>query len=233
MKQTFLILDTETTIKDENLPMQSVFDIGWTISNRQGEILKTRSYLVHEFYHQAVLERKGFLIDNGFMSENLYIEKLKKGEIKLSLWKNIIAQLKRDCKKYDVEFIGAYNLGFDTRVIAKTDFYFKGLDFDFFDDFFLVDLYHVCAYTVLNTPDYKEFATENNFITDKGNFKTGAESTYRYLFDLDYIEEHTAMKDSLDETKILHHVLNNTDDIPLFSYSINSQSWRIVNEKQE
>lgn len=232
MNETFLILDTETTIKGENMPNQSVFDIGWTISNRQGETICERSYIVEEFKYQALHRKKAFLLDSGAVDSRVYFTKLLNKEIKVLSWNNIIAQLKRDCKKYNVAFIGAYNLGFDTRVIAKTDFFFKGKDFTFFDDFFLIDLYHVCAYTVLNTDDYREFAQHNNLITDKGNYMTGAEPCYKYLFnELDYIEEHTAFKDSMDETRILHHILNQKEKIDLHAYSINQQAWRIVNSE--
>lgn len=227
----FLILDTETTIQGENMPNQSVFDIGWCISNRKGEILKKRSYMVKEFKDQALHKKKGFLLDNEQVNTSIYFQKLLDKKMIVASWNNIMSQLKKDCKNYSIEFIGAYNLAFDKRVIEKTDFFFKGKDMDFFDDFFLIDLYHACAYTVLNTDEYKEYAKTHNFITDKGNIQTGAEPCYKYLFnELDYIEEHTGLSDAVDETRILHALLNQKEHIDIHAYSINSQSWRIVNE---
>lgn len=233
MQENFLIIDTETTVGNESLPWQSVFDIGWTISNRKGEKLKVRSYVVQEFIYQALDKKKAFLIDSGQVALETYLKKIENGQMKVQLWRYIIAELKKDIKRYNIEFIGAYNLAFDKNVIEKTHFYLTGKELEFFDNHFLIDLYHTCAYTVLNTDEYKAFAKENNFITGAGNYQTGAEVTYKYLFNsLDYIEEHTAASDSIDETRILHHLLNRKEFIPIHAYSINSQAWRIVNEKK-
>ena len=76
MKETLLIIDTETTKEDYNMPNQSVFDIGWTISNRQGEILQTRSYIVEEFRLQALEKKKAFLIDSEVVDKATYITKI-------------------------------------------------------------------------------------------------------------------------------------------------------------
>ena len=54
MQETFLILDTETTKEGEGMPYQSVFDIGWAISDKQGNILVERSYMVEQFKFQAL-----------------------------------------------------------------------------------------------------------------------------------------------------------------------------------
>lgn len=234
MLETFLILDTETTIEGDNMPNQSVFDIGWVISNRKGETLVKRSYIVEEFKYQALHKKKAFLIDNGSVSVNTYFEKLLRKEMKVAKWQYIASQLVKDCNKYNVEYIGAYNLAFDSRVISKTHEFFQGKEFLLFEEKFLIDLWHTCAYTILNTDKYKAFAHEHGLFTDKGNFKTGAETTIQYILnDTSYIEEHTGLQDAIDETMILHHLLNNVDYIPLHAYTINSQSWRIVNAPKE
>ena len=113
MKETFLVIDTETTKEGYNMPNQSVFDIGWAISNRQGEILQTRSYMVEEFRLQALEKKKAFLIDSEVVDKATYITKLLNKEMKVVNWKSIIAQLTKDMNKYNVEFVSAYNLGFD------------------------------------------------------------------------------------------------------------------------
>lgn len=231
LKQNFLIIDTETTKKGHNMPYQSVFDIGWTITNRKGEILCQRSYIVGEFKYQALTKKRAFLIDENVVDGKIYFTKLLQKKMIVINWQYIIAQLNKDCNKHGVEFVGAYNLGFDMNVINKTHFFLTGKELNFFERYFLVDLYHVSAYTVLNTDMYKKFATENNLISEKGNFKTGAEATFRYLFNKEYVEEHTALQDSEDESKILHYLLDSVDYIPIHAYAINSQSWRIVNEK--
>ena len=228
----FLTIDTETSVRGKDLPCQSVFDIGWTIANQKGETLVKRSYLVKEFSHSCITMRKGFLLDSGQVEQGIYLRKIANGSMKIAGWSAIMGQLKKDSKKYSVEYIGAYNLGFDMRVISKTNFYFTEKDFDFFDNFFLIDLYNVACSTVLNNPEYKEFAKKNGFVSEKGNFLTKAETTYKYLFDeIEYVEEHTALSDCEDEQKILFAILNSPETIPLKAYRINPMAWRIVNEE--
>ena len=234
MKETFLILDTETTKEGKNMPNQSVFDIGWVVSNRKGEILTQRSYMVEEFRLQALEKKKAFLIDSGDVDKATYVTKLLNREMKVATWKGITTQLVKDCKKHNVGFLGAYNLAFDTRVISQTHEFLQGKEFTLFEDMFLIDLWHASACTILNTDKYRDFAKANSLVTDKGNFKTSAEATIQYILnDPSYIEEHTALQDSLDETMILHHLLSLEEYIPLHAYTINSQSWRIVNTPKE
>lgn len=235
MIENFLTIDTETTRRGENMPFGSVFDIGWTITNRQGQVLCERSYMVKEFKYEALNKRRAFLIDSGFLTEQVYLQKILDNTIKVASWSNIIGQLKKDSKKHNVEYISAYNLTFDFNVINKTNFFLTGKELNFFENFFLIDLYHVCAYTVLNTPHYKKVASEKGWVSEKGNILTKAETTYRYIFNKhDYIEEHTALADTKDEAEILHHLLDNwVEFIPLQAYKMNSQAWRIVNEKKE
>lgn len=233
MKETFLIIDTETTKEGYNMPNQSVFDIGWTISNRSGEILKTRSYMVEEFRLQALEKKKAFLIDSNVVDKATYITKLLNKEMKVAKWRSIITQLTKDMNKHNVEFVGAYNLGFDLRVVDKTTQFLLGREFTF-EDKFLIDLWHASAYTILNTKKYREFAHKHNLRTDKGNLKTSAEATFQFITNNpSYIEEHTALQDSLDETKILHHLLNQDETIPLHAYEINTQAWKIVNSQKD
>lgn len=227
----FLVIDTETTKEGNNMPIQSVFDIGWTISDHTGNILAKRSYIVQEFKYQALHKKRAFLIDENVVNGKIYFTKLLNREMIVASWSRIIAQLKKDCKKYQVEYIGAYNLSFDMRVIAKTHAFLSGKDLEFFDDFFLIDIYPLSSYIILNTPEYKEFALKHNLLTEAGHYQTGAEVTYRFLFnELEYIEEHTALQDTIDETRILHTILNRDEIIPIHAYSVNSQAWRIVNE---
>lgn len=233
MQENFLIIDTETTTKGENMPFGSVFDIGWTIANRQGQTLCERSYIVKEFSFQALNKRKAFLIDNGFISERVYLDRIVQGSTKAVEWKSVISQLKKDCNKYNVEFIAAYNLTFDFNVINKTHFFLSGNELDFFENYFLIDIYQACCYTVLNTEKYKKVATEQGWVSDKGNYLTKAETTYRYLFNkFYYIEEHTALSDTKDEKEILFYLLDNIKNIPLQAYKMNSQAWRLVNEEK-
>ena len=225
----FLIIDTETTKAGENMENQSVFDIGWTISDPHGNFIKTRSFIVHEFLSEAIHKKKAFLIDNETVSQELYIKKLNDKYMIAKEWTKIISLLKSDLKKYQVEYLGAYNLSFDKRVIEKTDFFLTGREMTLFDDYFLIDIYPVATHSILNTDEYRAFADKHNLKTEKGNYQTGAEATYRYIFnDLDYIEEHTACTDSIDETKILHYILKHSDTIPLEAYKINPQAWRMV-----
>lgn len=69
----------------------------------------------------------------------------------------------------------------------------------------MFDLWKIAADVLINEEKYKKMCLENGLITPSGlYFKTSAETTFQYLIDnLDFQEEHTALKDTEIETEIL------------------------------
>ena len=120
-EKIYMVLDCETAtlpfIKQMNLsPVERqkisiakpiIYDVGWTIVNKSGEILKRVSYLVQETFFVPQVFNTAYYREK----RPMYMDKLAKGEITSKLWNDIEAELLTDCEK--CEFVSAYNAMFD------------------------------------------------------------------------------------------------------------------------
>ena len=79
----------------------------------------------------------------------------------------------------------------------------------------IAELNDVCIYALAgkyihSTEDYRKWCDDNEFYTDKGYYSTNAENTYRYITGkLDFVEDHTGLKDCEIELEILNYILLN------------------------
>ena len=83
------------------------------------------------------------------------------------------------------------------------NFNFRGRDIP------MIDLWGVACSVLINEEEYKLKCLETSQISASGLFfKTSAETTFRFLIkDYDFIEEHTALGDTIIETQILTRAL--------------------------
>ena len=129
----FLVVDTETA----TLPMVEeiaagdaaikkklaiakplVYDIGWTITNRKGEILEKKQYLIAETFSVPAVFNTAYYAEK----RPLYISKLEKQETTIKPWNEVSSILFEDMKK--VNAVGAYNSMFDfKKAIPFTELY--------------------------------------------------------------------------------------------------------------
>lgn len=225
-----LVFDCETMA----YPLDRViFDYGWQIVDLDsGDILTKKSYISNELYDEALVNGRAFLINNGTVKQQAYFKQVLNGEIKLLSEKDIFIQLKKDMKK--VQFMSAYNIAFDKSALEKTHFRTFGREFEELEDIQMLDIYNLACNTLLNTDEYRAYCDQqekgdNRFISEKGNYKTGAEACYSYLTQNgDHIESHTALNDVKEETEILLYILKN-EKIKMSYCEINAQAWKIVN----
>lgn len=132
----YLVVDTETatlpfvneiaeTAKERQkiaIAKPIIYDIGWTIVNRKGEIIKTCSYLIQETFFVPQVFNTAYYKNK----RNLYIDKLQKGEIFTKNWNTVIDEFIADLNS--VELVCAYNAPFDLKkAIPFTDKYIAAL----------------------------------------------------------------------------------------------------------
>ena len=220
-KKSIMVLDTETCDKYGN-----VYDVGYTITNRKGEVLSTYNALVAEIFTDGSKMMGAFYAKKLFSH---YAPMLQRGEIALTPWAEIVAQIQADVSAYGVNVLAAYNLGFDRRVMRQTN----GLLGDgpiFSAPVDMLDIWQFACETKLSQARYKEIALNLGWISGAGNIKTGAEYAYRFCSgDFGFIEDHTALSDAIIETQILAACYACKKSVP---YGImNAQPWRIVNAK--
>ena len=120
-KKFYLTLDTETatlpfandmckTAKEKQkiaIAKPLVYDIGWTITDRVGNVVKTENYLVQETFFVPNVFNTAYYKDK----RPIYMKLLSEGKIKTACWNDIIEILIKDLDKCDLTT--AYNACFD------------------------------------------------------------------------------------------------------------------------
>lgn len=189
-----IVFDTETT----GLNKPFVYNIGYVIYDTDtGELLKTADYVVEQIWHNLPLFNTAYYADK----RPLYIRRMRARETELEKFGRITQQMVRDIKQYNIVGAYAYNSKFDEGVFEYNCDWFKCINpFDNLPIFDIRGYVHKC---IAFTPEFKIFCDDNKYYTDSGNYSTTAETVYRYINNnTEYIEEHTALSDSLDELRI-------------------------------
>lgn len=209
----YAIIDTETCpmvrTRDNSVNPDNmlVYDIGWVIQDKKGNVQVARSYIVADVFYGR----------SDCMNSAYYANKLPqyhKGAG--SAWivdnfLNIRKQFLNDCKEYKVQSVWAYNALFDKRALNNT---IKVLSNGFSTYFMpygmkVKDIWRYameCGLTC--SKKYVKWAYDHGYISSKGNPYTTAETVYRYLMgDHGFIESHTALEDAKIEGDILTAIL--------------------------
>lgn len=203
-----LVQDTET-VGTFGAPL--VHDWAWEIIDKDFNCLTKKRYLVEEFHKSQpwILEVSDFYKGK----KDLYKKAIAEETVELKPWREIVAEYVADIKRYNVKVISAYNLAFDYKAINYTNQFFNNGDeklMKLVDKKTLLCIWNLACDTVLNTEDYKDYATMKNFISEKGNYLTNAESCYAYLTkNAEFEEEHTALADVEIEVEIMKYIIEN------------------------
>ena len=135
-KKYYLTLDTETatlpfaneickTAKEKQtvaIAKPLVYDIGWTITDRQGNIVKKENFLVQETFFVPNVFNTAYYRDK----RPIYMKLLEKGEIDVANWNDIVELLISDLEQVDLTT--AYNACFDfKKAIPFTERYISAL----------------------------------------------------------------------------------------------------------
>ena len=198
------VFDTETTSLDKPF----CYNIGYVIANiENSEILVSRDFVVEQTWHNLPL------FESAYYSEKrpLYINRLRARQVIMDKFGYICAQMRRDFKTFGVEVAYAFNSSFDERVLSFNCDWYKCINP--FDEIPIYDIRGYAVNTIGATQEYKTFCEEHHLLTDNDNYQTTAESFFKYLFDASFIEEHTALADSIAEYEILKYLYENEIDI--------------------
>ena len=116
-RKYYLIVDTETATLPVNVSDRSkvslkyplVYDIGWVITDINGNIYRTRNFLVNEIFSNYQVFSTAYYCEK----RQIYVDKLASGEIVKADWETIMQVFEKDL--HEVEGIGAYNAFFDLK----------------------------------------------------------------------------------------------------------------------
>lgn len=252
--QLYLVLDCETAtlpfMDSLNLTPEQrqkvgiakplIYDIGWQIIDKKGNVYSRHSYLVQETFFVPAVFNTAYYREK----RPLYMEMYEKGEITALHWQDICDLLENELQY--VAGVCAYNAMFDfKKAIRFTSSYIyhlysgkyqewedfqrrkcleiargtlKESDHEFDPNIFefkgkeypLFDIWGIVVNAFLNTDKYRKFCIENGYLSNSGLFfKTSAEVAYKFLqSDNDFIEDHTALSDTLIETEMFLKALN-------------------------
>lgn len=210
-KNYYCVIDTETVngIVDENgkldLSQSLVYDVGWCICDKKGNVYRKRSYVVEQVFRDYPE-----LMKSGYYANKLeqYYNDIKRGERIvfpiIKIWGNFL----NDCKKYNVKAVMAYNTMFDYRALNNTLRYITKSRYRHFipKRFEIWDILKMTNSLLTKRRSYVDFCIDNNYLTKhkKPRPQLKAEIVYRYIKPNcnDFAESHTGLEDALIETEI-------------------------------
>ena len=136
-KKLYMMLDCETAtlpfadeIADGNAERKKriaiakplIYDIGWTITNRAGDILESKQFLIAETFAVPAVFNTAYYADK----RPIYLEMLRKNETSIKPWDEVMEVLISDMAK--VDGVGAFNSMFDfKKAIPFTELYIREL----------------------------------------------------------------------------------------------------------
>ena len=219
-KKYFITLDTETTNNNFESGFNDglVYDLGFTITDKQGNIYEKRSFAIKEIFDWKELMQSAYY----YHKLPIYDKRLKAKKMeKISIWQARKIMLET-MEKFGITEIYAYNTSFDITTLNNTIRYLSGSACRYFFKYGTkyCDIWHI-ACQVLGKQ--KTFQWEN-VRNSKNNLITNAERMFGYCEQIDFEEEHTALSDAIVESQILSRCLQSHQKV---DKSINRGCWRI------
>lgn len=209
-KKYLIGLDTETcngfcVDGKMDLTQSLVYDIGWAVVDKKGNVFLTRSFVVAEVF----IDMKDVMA-SAYYAKKIpqYWDDLKSGKRELKTWGNIIRQLRADMKAYNIEVVFAHNASFDYRALNNTQRYITKSKYRFALPYGcqIWDTLKMARQVYGSMPTYQKFCEDNGYMTKHKTprCRFTAEILWRFLSgNNDFEESHTGLEDVLIEKEIL------------------------------
>lgn len=199
--ETILLVDTEFV----SLNKPFVYDLSYLIARKVGDkytTLKSVGNVVRQVYQNKMMFETAYYSDK----RKLYTNAMKGKTYKQNYFGNILRELRKDIKEYNVNAILGYNVNADLRSIGFTSEFLK-LD-NPLNETKVIDLMPIVVNTICDTNEYKNFAKENKLITEKGYYKMSVESVMKYITnDIYFVEKHLGKSDNENEIDLLNYAI--------------------------
>ena len=204
-KKYFMVLDTETCPIDRELEEVTptnmlVYDIGYTITDKKGNVYRTGSYIVSDIFFGEFYTK----MQSSYYANKIpkYMEQIANGERVVKTWKQISFILRKVLEEFDINVVVAHNARFDYGVLRNTKDYLEEYPMLPYVEWW--DTLKMARSILKERKSYKRFCEDNNFMTKNNQCRFTAEIIYRYLTnDLEFEESHTGLEDTLIEKDIL------------------------------
>lgn len=199
-KHYILVFDTETA---NSLDDPLVYDIGWAIVDKYGNVYETKSFINADIF----IDEKE-LMQTAYYKEKIpmYWDRYRNGETVFKSWYNIRKEFVASIEKWGIKEVVAHNSRFDYRATATTQRWLTKSKYRYFipKEIEIWDTLKMARDVIGTMPTYRRYCEENNYICRNGQLKMTAEILYRFIKkDETFEEEHTGLADVLIEKDIL------------------------------
>ena len=215
MKNVYCLIDTETA------EMNKVYDFGYILFDKKGNILFERNYINIDVFCNDNLMNSAYYGWKKPLYNNI-------DNVIYTTTKGMFTDFFKMCEKYNVTHLLAYNLSFDMKALQYTAKKYTHTEINY-DNFILIDVMRTAIELLINTDKYRNFCKINNELTEKGNYKSSAESVYRYInSNIEFNEDHMALSDCYCEYAIFMKCLKQKKTI---SIGVKGNLWKIIQDK--
>ena len=194
-----LVFDTETV----DVEHAFCYNVGYTIVNIETrEKLLKRDYVIEQVWENKMLFSTSYYAEK----KQLYINALRGRKASIKHWGHTMQRMIKDIQEFNVEFAYAFNSPFDVRVFDFNSEWFKTSNA--LDYVKTIDIRGLIN-KLLFSEEYKAFCEENGYYTESGNYSGNAETLTKFIRqDIDFVEDHTALSDSLIEADIILYMID-------------------------
>ena len=181
-KKYYMVLDTETCPIDRELEDVTptnmlVYDIGYTITDKKGNVYRTGSYIVSDIFFGEFYTK----MQSSYYADKIpkYMEQIAKGERVVKTWKQISFILRKVLEEFDINVVVAHNARFDYGVLRNTKDYLEEYPMLPYVEWW--DTLKMARSILKERKSYKRFCEDNNYMTKNNQCRFTAEIIYRYL----------------------------------------------------
>lgn len=212
-KKYYMVLDTETCpiikLNDNQVEAKNMltYDIGYCVIDKKGNVYKTGSYIVSEIFFGEFYDK----MQSAYYSKKVpnYMQDIANGSRVVKTWEQISYILKQTIEEYNISVVCAHNAKFDFGTLQATKEYL-GKKYSLLPYVEWWDTLKIAKSVLGKMPTYIKFCKDNNFMTKhkKPQPQYKAEVIYKYISkNLDFIESHTGLEDTLIEKEILAYCI--------------------------
>jgi len=197
-KNYYLVLDTETA---NGLDDPLVYDCGFAVVDKKGNVYETHSYIIYEIYRG---ERE--LMQSAYYAAKIpmYEEQIAAGLRKIVKYITLRKIIREVCERWNIKAIIAHNMSFDYRATSKTQRFLTSSKYRYFFPYGIPVWCTKCMAqdTIAKQKSYIAYCEERGYMYN-GRPRVTAEILFRYLSGQhDFEEEHTGLADVLIEKVI-------------------------------
>lgn len=209
-----IVIDTETanTLPDLDMSDVLVYDIGWAICDKDGNVYETASYINRDiFFHETDL------MESAYYAKKIpqYMAEIASNERTVADLYTIRRAMLDAMERHNVKYAAAYNARFDANALNRTMQYVTKSFLRYFYPFGKVewlDIMKMAADAVVTSRNYATWATDKGYTQKNGKPRKTAEMLYQYMTgEENFTEEHTGLEDVLIEVQIMAFCFSERD----------------------